>query len=128
MKNIASKNNLAFRGVIRISTQPRQKYKILTGRKNRFIFTLLISHKRLFHSGIAKKLLRFGYFNTNFVANFINLSSFSLRVEKIIHWSRLVFSMCPHQNHCFFHCYKIQGFFSTLSHHTVILEYFNIKE
>ena len=31
------------RGVIRISTQPRQKYKILTGRKNR-----LINHKHLF--------------------------------------------------------------------------------
>ena len=42
------------RGVIRISTQPRQKYKILTGRKNCFLYTLLISHKRLFHTGAAK--------------------------------------------------------------------------
>ena len=29
--------SLHARGVIRISTQPRQKYKILTGRKNRFL-------------------------------------------------------------------------------------------
>ena len=42
------------RGVIRISTQPRQKYKILTGCKNHFLYTLLISHKRLFHTGTAK--------------------------------------------------------------------------
>jgi hypothetical protein len=48
------KNRCVYRGVIRISTQPRQKYKILTGRKNCFLYTLLISHKRLFHTGTAK--------------------------------------------------------------------------
>ena len=53
---------LQYRGVIRISTQPRQKYKILTGRKNRFLYTLLISHKRLFHSGTAKKPVYLGSF------------------------------------------------------------------
>ena len=62
----------------------KQKYKILTSRKNRCLETLLINHKR--HSGTAKKLLCFGYFNTKSVSNFVklNFSTFSLRVEKII--------------------------------------------
>ena len=55
--------NVQFRGVIRISTQLRQKYKILTSGKNYFLWTLLRNHKRLFHSGTAKKLSHFGYLN-----------------------------------------------------------------
>ena len=42
----------------------KQKYKSLTGLKDHCLEILLINHKRLFYSGTAKKLSRFGYFNT----------------------------------------------------------------
>ena len=56
--------SIEIRSGIRISTQPRQKYKILTGRNNRFLYTLLLNHTHLFHSATAKKLSRFAKFNT----------------------------------------------------------------
>ena len=63
---IFCQKTIRIRGVIRISTQPRQKYKIFTGRKNCSLHTSLmaynINHKRLFHSGTAKQLSGFGYF------------------------------------------------------------------
>ena len=61
---ITTMNVFLRRGVIRISTQPRQKYKILTRRNNRFLHMLLINHTRLFHSGTAKMLSHFGWFHT----------------------------------------------------------------
>ena len=50
---------------------------------------LFINHN-LFHSGAAKKFLRFGTFNTKYLANFFkfNLWPSSLWVEKIIQWLR----------------------------------------
>ena len=67
------------RGVIRISTQPRQKYKILTGRKNRFLYTLLISHKRLFHSGTAKKPVYLRSFLLGRIIKIVNSSNLQRR-------------------------------------------------
>jgi hypothetical protein len=75
--------DIGYRGVIKNSTQPRQKYKILTGRNNRFLKTLLINHKRLFHSGTAKKLSRFGYFNTK-VQEAYNIMIFLFLMENSI--------------------------------------------
>ena len=69
------------RGVIRISTQPRQKYKIITGRKNCFLWTLLINHKCLFHSDTTKKL---GYFNKKVQQEAYNIIIFWFLMENSI--------------------------------------------
>ena len=68
-----------YRGVIRISTQPRQKYKILTGCKNRFLYTLLISHERLFHSGTAKKPVYLRSFLLGRIIEIVNSSNLQRR-------------------------------------------------